>query len=103
MLAHLIFLHDKYVYWNKEKTVLFSYQKYADKLVILGNPIGEEADFPRAIGEFLKMADLYGYTLTFYEVSNDMLPPLHEYGYDFFKLGEEAAVHLESFTLSGKR
>ncbi|RJS60397.1 bifunctional lysylphosphatidylglycerol flippase/synthetase MprF [Bacillus sp. PK3_68] len=103
VLAHLIFLHDKYVYWNKEKTVLFSYQKYADKLVILGNPIGEEADFPRAIGEFLKMADLYGYTLAFYEVSNDMLPPLHEYGYDFFKLGEEAAVHLESFTLSGKK
>ncbi|OCA91741.1 bifunctional lysylphosphatidylglycerol flippase/synthetase MprF [Pseudobacillus wudalianchiensis] len=103
VLAHLIFLHDKYVYWNEEKTVLFSYQKYADKLVILGNPIGKKTEFPRAIEEFMSAADLYGYTLAFYEVTDDMLPSLHEYGYDFFKLGEEAAVDLESFTLSGKK
>lgn len=103
VLAHLIFLHDKYVYWNKERTVLFSYQTYADKLVILGNPLGKKADFPAAIEEFMRAADLYGYTLAFYEVSDEMLPSLHEYGYDFFKLGEEATVDLTSFSLSGKR
>ena len=82
---------------------LFSFQKYADKLVILGDPIGENADFPLAIEEFQQIADLHGYTLTFYEVSNHMLPYLHESGFAFFKLGEEAFVDLENFSLSGKK
>ncbi|MBS4223945.1 bifunctional lysylphosphatidylglycerol flippase/synthetase MprF [Lederbergia citrea] len=102
-LSHLIFLHDKYVYWNKKGTVLFSYQTYADKIVVLGDPVGEKADFPSATEEFMETADLYGYTIVFYEVSNKTIPFLHEYGYDFFKLGEEAYVDLESFTLSGKK
>jgi len=103
VLTHLIFLHDKFIFWNNKNNVLFSFQKYADKLVILGDPIGENADFPLAIEEFQQIADLYGYTLTFYEVSNKMFPYLHESGFAFFKLGEEAFVDLENFSLSGKK
>ena len=101
--SHLIFLHDKYVYWNKEETVLFSYQIYADKIVVLGNPVGRESDFSSAIEEFLEWADRYGYTPVFYEVNNKILASLHEFGFGFFKLGEEAFVDLERFTLSGKK
>ena len=76
VLAHLIFLHDKYIYWNKKKTVLFSYQKYADKIVVLGDPIGEKEDFQEAIEEFAEISDLHGYTPVFYQVSEGMLPSL---------------------------
>ena len=41
--------------------------------------------------------------LLFMRVSNEMLPYLHENGFDFFKLGEEAFVDLENFSLSGKK
>ena len=102
-LTHLIFLHDKNVFWNKEETVLFSYQLYADKIIVLGNPVGEKTHLSAAIGEFMDQADRYGYTIAFYEVSNKVLASLHEYGYGFFKLGEEAFVDLGTFTLSGKR
>ena len=77
--SHLIFLHDKYVYWNTDNTVLFSYQTFADKIVILGDPVGDKTRFLTAIEEFLETADLYGYTLVFYEVSNKILTYLHEY------------------------
>ncbi|KAB2333181.1 bifunctional lysylphosphatidylglycerol flippase/synthetase MprF [Cytobacillus depressus] len=103
VLTHLIFLHDKYVFWNSKRNVLFSFQKYADKVVVLGDLIGEPSEFPLAIEEFLSISDLYGYTPVFYEVSNDMIPTLHENGFDFFKLGEEAFVDLEHFSLSGKK
>ncbi|MCM2982545.1 bifunctional lysylphosphatidylglycerol flippase/synthetase MprF [Niallia circulans] len=103
VLTHLIFLHDKFIFWNNKKSVLFSYQKYVDKLVILGDPIGEKADFPLAIEEFQQIADLHGYTLTFYEISEKMFPYLHESGFAFFKLGEEAFVDLKQFNLSGKK
>jgi phosphatidylglycerol lysyltransferase len=103
VLTHLIFLHDKYIYWNKTDNVMFAYQVYADKLVVLGDPVGDCDEMPIAIEEFRETADLHGYTPVFYEVSEKMLPFLHENGYDFFKLGEEAYVDLDSFSFSGKK
>ncbi|WP_066249676.1 bifunctional lysylphosphatidylglycerol flippase/synthetase MprF [Neobacillus drentensis] len=103
VLTHLIFLHDKYIYWNKKDNVLFAYQIYADKLVVLGDPVGDHDELPLAIEEFRDTADLHGYTPVFYEVSEKMLPYLHESGYDFFKLGEEGYVDLISFSFSGKK
>ncbi len=37
----------------------------------------------------------------FYQISLDWIPPLHDRGYAFFKLGEEARVSLETFSLDG--
>lgn len=101
VLSHLIFLHDKYIFWNSKKNVLIAYKNYADKLVILGEPIGERDDLSNAIEEFQELADLYGYTLVFYQVSDSMLPYLHNHGFAFFKLGEDAFVDLQSFSLGG--
>jgi phosphatidylglycerol lysyltransferase len=103
VLSHLIFLHDKYIFWNKQKTVMFSFQKYSDKLIVLGDLVGEKSDIPKAIEEFHDRANLYGYTPVYYQITTKMFPYLHENGYDFFKLGEEAFVNLPSFDLSGKK
>ncbi|WML44937.1 bifunctional lysylphosphatidylglycerol flippase/synthetase MprF [Neobacillus sp. PS3-40] len=102
-LSHLIFLHDKNIFWNRKRNVLLSFQPYADKLVVLGDPIGEKSDIADAIQEFQEISDLYGYTPVFYQVSNDMLQFLHGNGYVFFKLGEDAFVDLTSFHHSDKK
>jgi len=103
VLSHLIFLHDKFIFWNSKKNVLISFQQFADKLVILGDPIGEKDEISNAIEEFQEIADLHGYTPVFYQVSDDMLPYLHGHGFAFFKLGEEAFVDLKYFSLSGSK
>ncbi|MDR7075480.1 phosphatidylglycerol lysyltransferase [Neobacillus niacini] len=90
-LYHFIFLHDKYIYWNRRKNVLISFQQYADKLVIFGDPVGERNEIANAIEEFHEVSDRYGYTPVFYQVSDEMFPYLHENGYTFFKLGVEAS------------
>lgn len=41
-LAHYVFVGDKYVYINDTEDVFFQYQIISDKIVILGNPIGNE-------------------------------------------------------------
>lgn len=97
--AHLIFLHDKYIFWNRKKNVLFMYQQYADKLIVLGDPIGEKTDIASAIQEFHELSDLYGYTPVFYQVTDEMLSYLHGNGFAFFKLGEEVFVDLDSYKL----
>jgi phosphatidylglycerol lysyltransferase len=93
VLSHLIFLHDKYIFWNIKKNVLISFQQYADKLVILGDPIGEKSELSHAIEEFQEISDRYGYTPVFYQVSDDMLPYLHGNGYTLFKLGGEVSKY----------
>ncbi|MDM5331431.1 phosphatidylglycerol lysyltransferase domain-containing protein [Neobacillus sp. CF12] len=93
VLSHLIFLHDKYIFWNSKKNVLISFQQYADKLVILGDPIGEKSELSHAIEEFQEISDRYGYTPVFYQVSDDMLPYLHGNGYTLFKLGGEVSKY----------
>jgi phosphatidylglycerol lysyltransferase len=103
VLSHLIFLHDKFIFWNSKKNVLISFQQYADKLVILGDPIGEKDEISKAIEEFQEIADLHGFTPVFYQVSDDMLPYLHGHGFAFFKLGEEAFVDLKNFSLTGNK
>ncbi len=89
-LSHLILADDNNIYWNKKKNVLIIFQPYADKLVIIGDPIGVRSELSNAIEEFWELSDRYGYTPVFYQVSDDMFPYLHGNGYTFFKLGEEA-------------
>ncbi|WP_313894044.1 bifunctional lysylphosphatidylglycerol flippase/synthetase MprF [Psychrobacillus sp.] len=103
VVSHLIFLHDKYIFWNDSKTVMFSFQKFSDKLIVLGDLVGEQKDIPGAIEEFHDRANVYGYTPVYYQVTSKMFSYLHENGYDFFKLGEEALVELPSFDLAGKK
>ena len=102
-LAHYVFVGDKYVYINDTEDVFFQYQIISDKIVILGNPIGNENSFFNATREFYDLADLYGYTLVFTGVDINISPELHDMGYDFMKLGQEAIVKLEDFSLAGNK
>lgn len=87
-------------YWNEQKTVLFPYRVSADKLIILGDLVGENKDFKEAVEEFIEFADFYGYTPVFYEVSNHFIPYLYGYGYNFFRLGEEGLIDIENLEIS---
>ncbi|KOA20634.1 phosphatidylglycerol lysyltransferase [Clostridium homopropionicum DSM 5847] len=101
--THLLFMRDKNFYWAQEDKVLIAYSNIRDKLVVLGDPIGDEAYFEKAIQEFQAFADRYGMNPAFYQVSEKYLSMYHENGYYFFKLGEEAIVDLTSFNLEGKK
>ncbi len=101
--AHLVFLQDKYLYWSKDQDVLFLYKTIADKIVVLGEPIGDSEKIDAAIEEFKKDVDQYGMTVIFYQVGKENMARYHEKGYHFFKLGEESMVNLNEFTLSGKK
>jgi len=102
-LTHLIFLKDKNLYWAQNDQVLLAYAEISHKLVVLGDPIGDASLFKKAIGDFQTFADKFGHTLVFYQVSEKYFPYYHENGYYFFKLGEEAVINLDTFSLSGSK
>lgn len=102
-LTHMLFLGDKSFYWAQEGKVLIAFSRVRDKLVVLGDPLGEKSLINAAISEFRHAADKYGLIVVFYQATPAYLSIYHEQGYHFFKLGEEATVNLDTFTLSGKK
>ncbi|MDN4620027.1 bifunctional lysylphosphatidylglycerol flippase/synthetase MprF [Paenibacillus sp. PsM32] len=102
LLTHLLYLGDKNFYWAQNDQILIPYSRVRDKLIVLGDPIGNKNLVGAAIQEFQSYADHYALTVVFYQAAPEYLSIYHENGYNFFKLGEEALVPLDTFTLSGK-
>lgn len=104
--SQLVFLKDKEVYFynnGEADTVFLQFSTYNNKCIVMGNPSGKHDDFEEAIDQFIHEADRWGYLPVFYETNEDTVMILHELGYDFIKMGEEALVDLETFTTSGKK
>ncbi|BBP87951.1 hypothetical protein BsIDN1_15690 [Bacillus safensis] len=73
-------------------------------VIVLGDPSGREASYPLVLEEFLQETEKAGYRVAFfYQVEREGMALYHDLGFHFFKLGEEAMVDLETFTLSGKK
>ena len=105
-VSHLAFLQDKNIYFysqNGEDKVFFMYRIKTNKLIIMGEPVGDETYFQAAVQAFMDDADNYDYQLVFYEINEEFTMLLHEYGFDFIKTGEEGLVKLSDFTLQGKK
>ncbi|HVC21088.1 MAG TPA: bifunctional lysylphosphatidylglycerol flippase/synthetase MprF [Vicinamibacterales bacterium] len=92
---------DKAVFFDDERG-LCPFRTAGPYLVVFADPAvrstGERADFLNALFSFAGELDR---TPVFYEISLEWIPPLHDRGYLFFKLGEEARVHLDRVTLDG--
>ncbi|MGX7172789.1 bifunctional lysylphosphatidylglycerol flippase/synthetase MprF [Enterococcus ratti] len=104
--SQLIFLKDKRMFiYEKDQveTVMLQFSCYNNKCIVMGDPSGKKEDFPAAIEAFIEETDRLCYLPVFYETSEEMVMILHEFGYDFIKMGEEAYVNLNHFTTSGKK
>lgn len=103
-LSHLIFLRDKQIYWAQENKVLIAYKKIANRLVVLGDPIGEQSSLHDAIKEFNDYCQKEGCKPPiFYQISPNFMHYYHETGYRFLKLGEEGLLNLDRFSFTGKQ
>ncbi|WP_297638317.1 bifunctional lysylphosphatidylglycerol flippase/synthetase MprF [uncultured Clostridium sp.] len=102
-LTHLIYLRDKYIYISEKYECMIQYSIMSNKVFVLGNPLGEIENMGGFIEEFYDFVDSYGYTPIFFEVSSKMFGILHEFGYEFLKVGEAAIVDLDKFTIAGQK
>jgi phosphatidylglycerol lysyltransferase len=97
----LVFLRDKSLLFNDDRTAFVMYGVQGRTWVALGDPVGPEDRLGDLLRRFLERADDFGGTPVFYEVSKANLHRYADFGLTFLKLGEEAIVDLISFTLEG--
>jgi phosphatidylglycerol lysyltransferase len=99
--ANLVFLRDKALLWNEERTAFLMYGKQGSTWVAMGDPVGPREQAEGLVKRFLERVDDYQGIPVFYEASREWLHRYADFGLTFAKLGEEARVDLQAFTLEG--
>jgi phosphatidylglycerol lysyltransferase len=96
-----VYLRDKALLFNDDRTAFVMYGVQGRTWVALGDPVGPENRLGDLVRGFLERCDDFGGVPVFYQVSKTHLHRYADFGLTFVKLGEEAIVDLASFTLEG--
>jgi len=98
-LANLALLGDKAFLFSQSRKTFIMYGIEGRSWVALGDPVGPQKDHVDLVWQFREMCDRYGGWTVFYEAKN-----IHLYldlGLIPLKIGEEAKVSIENFSLEG--
>jgi phosphatidylglycerol lysyltransferase len=99
--ANLALLGDKQFLFNDDRQAFIMYGVIGQTWVAMGDPVGPAEQWPELLWQFRQAADRYADRAVFYEVGPEHLHLYSDMGMTFFKLGEEARVPLDPFTLEG--
>jgi phosphatidylglycerol lysyltransferase len=98
---NLVFLRDKALLFDEERTAFVMYSVQGRTWVALGDPVGPDRQLSTVIRLFLERCRDFGGVPVFYEITPRHLHRFADFGLTFVKLGEEARVDLQAFTLEG--
>lgn len=96
-----LYLRDKSLLFTPGREAFLMYGVQGRTWVALGDPVGDPACTMALIRQFFGRCDDFGGTPVFYQVSKDKLHQYADFGLTFAKLGEEAFVPLDTFSLDG--
>jgi phosphatidylglycerol lysyltransferase len=102
-LPYLVYLGDKSVLWNDDRTAFVMYAISGTTCVALGDPVGPLDARRDLVRRFVAMADGLSLTPALYQVSPDLLSTCADASLTAVKLGEEGGVPLTDLTFAGSR
>ncbi len=100
--AQLAFIGDKQFLLSEAGDGFIMYGVRGSTWLAMGDPVAADKETViDLIWRFKELADLHGGAPAFYQVSSAYMPLYIDAGFSFAKLGEEALVDLDHFTLDG--
>ncbi|HZI50902.1 MAG TPA: bifunctional lysylphosphatidylglycerol flippase/synthetase MprF, partial [Terriglobia bacterium] len=99
--SNLVYLKDKAILFDEERTGFVMYGVQGRTWVALGDPVCDPSRIPEFIRLFLDHCDDFGGTPVFYEVRKENMHHYVDFGLTLIKAGEEAIVDLQQFSLEG--
>lgn len=101
--AYLALLPDKQFFTDEEHTAFVMYGIEGRCFVSMGDPVsaGDDDEAAELIIGFRGLAKNHGCKAVFYEVGTQYIPQYIDAGFRIYKIGEEARVPLNSFSLEG--
>jgi lysylphosphatidylglycerol synthetase-like protein (DUF2156 family) len=101
-LAFFHLLPDKSYFLADDGEAFIGYRVVGHSAVALGEPIGAPAARRQVVREFAQFCDLNGWSFCFHQVTEAGAAELADEGLRVLKIGEEAVIPLDEFSLSGK-
>lgn len=94
---------DKRFLFHEDNDAFIMYRMTRHCGIALSDPVGNPAHHAALTWAFREHCDSYNVQCVFYQVSDNHLPMYIDLGLSFLKLGEEAIVPLEAFSLDGSK
>jgi phosphatidylglycerol lysyltransferase len=102
--GNLALTDDKCFLFSENKNSFIMFSKHMRSWVAMGDPIGSsDDDMVDLIWEFKAAAHKDQSNAVFYQISKEHMDWYIDAGFNLFKLGEEARINLQAFTLEGAR
>ncbi len=100
--ANLALLGDKALLFNDKGNAFIMYAIEGRSWVAMGDPVGPEDEWPEITWQFCEMSSQHDGLPVFYEIGPRNIPVYIDLGMTIIKLGEEARVNLETFSLDDR-
>ncbi|MEJ1961917.1 MAG: bifunctional lysylphosphatidylglycerol flippase/synthetase MprF [Gammaproteobacteria bacterium] len=100
-IANAALSGDKRLLFNDTGDAFVMYQVNGRSWIALGDPVGPRAKAEDLVWRFRELSDRHGGRTVFYQARGEKLPLYVDLGLVALKIGEEARVPLQDFTLEG--
>jgi phosphatidylglycerol lysyltransferase len=100
-IANAALSGDKRLLFNDAGDAFVMYQVNGRSWIALGDPVGPRAKCEELLWRFRELSDRHGGRTVFYQARGERLPLYVDLGLAALKIGEEARVPLQEFSLEG--
>lgn len=102
-IAHFCLLPDKTFFFNEDRTGVIAYKLVGNVALALGDPIAPPEAVPQLISDYFALCERNDWFPAFYQILPDYLFAYARAGLRTLKIGEDAIINLETFSLEGSR
>ncbi len=100
-ISYFALSEEKSYFFSASRKVVIAYVLKGNVAVVAGDPIGPESELAGALHEFKEFCYQQDWTIVFWQVRNDLKDLYHSFGLHLLKIGEDAVINTQTFTLKG--
>jgi lysyl-tRNA synthetase class 2 len=101
-LAFFALRRDKSWFFSPTRRSFLAYRVVGGAALVSGVPIGDDREFPELLAEFQRICRARGWRLALLNVGTELLTVTRALGLREIKIGDEAIVQTELFSLEGR-
>ena len=102
-VAYLTLEDDKELFFGEKVDGVIAYGVVGDTIVVNGDPVCADKDFPELLAEFCDFAERSAHKLFIMSVTDHFIDEYKKQGFGCVKSGEEARFDLAEYEISGKK
>jgi phosphatidylglycerol lysyltransferase len=100
-ISYFALSEEKSYFFSASRKVVIAYVLEGTVAVVAGDPIGTEGELAGALQEFKAFCAQQDWTMVFWQVRHDLVDLYQTFGMHFIKIGEDAVINTQTFTLKG--